>query len=214
MRATMDLIAIYNYNPDVLELLELPEDLDRGTVITNLLMETAELEILYPQYDFLRTAIGEWSKKQLPVWNKLAETLNYEYEPLWNKDYHTSHTETRNLRGTEDISRNLDDDNTFHGTGSGQDLNSVYGFNSSSEAPAEKNTASSTNDSTDNRDVSETVDRDTTDTGTVNNETWERGNIGVLSTQNLIEQEREVDKFNLTDYIINEFKLRFCLGVY
>lgn len=206
MRATMDLIAIYNYDPNVLELLVLPEDLDRGTVITNLLMETAELEIIYSQYDFLRAAIGEWSKKQLPVWNKLAETLNYEYEPLWNKDYHTSHTETRNLRGTEDISRNLDDDNTFHG----QDLNSVYGFNSSSEAPAEKNT----NDTTDNRDVSETVDRDTTDTGTVNNETWERGNIGVLSTQNLIEQEREVDKFNLIDYIINEFKLRFCLGVY
>ena len=42
MRATMDLIAAYNYNPNVLDLLEVPEAIDKATLIDNLLMETAE----------------------------------------------------------------------------------------------------------------------------------------------------------------------------
>jgi hypothetical protein len=112
----------------------------------------------------------------------------------------------------------MDDDNTYSGTNqsSAETLNSVYGYNSSTDAPADKagSSASSTTGSTDNRDISETIDRDTTDTGTINNETWERGNIGVMSTQDLIKQQREVVQFNIIDYIINDFKNRFCLLIY
>ena len=47
MRATMDLIAMYNYDNTILDLMQIPEALDRQTLIDNLLMESAELEILY-----------------------------------------------------------------------------------------------------------------------------------------------------------------------
>lgn len=40
------------------------------------------------------------------------------------------------------------------------------------------------------------------------------GNIGVMSTQNMIEQERRVVEFCMTEYIINDFIDRFCVGVY
>jgi len=218
MRAVADLLSFYQYDNSILSELVLPEGVDRDTLVNNLLMETSELEILYPNFDFLKGAIAAWSRKELPVWTELLKTTQYEYEPLWNKDYRTSHTETRNLAGTEDVSRNMDDDNTYSGTNqsSAETLNSVYGYNSSTDAPADKagSTASSTTGSTDNRDISETIDRDTTDTGTINNETWERGNIGVMSTQDLIKQQREVVQFNIIDYIINDFKKRFCLLIY
>lgn len=218
MRAVADLLSFYQYDNSILSELVLPEGVDRDTLINNLLMETSELEILYPNFDFLKGAIAAWSRKELPVWTELLKTTQYEYEPLWNKDYRTSHTETRNLAGTEDVSRNMDDDNTYSGTNqsSAETLNSVYGYNSSTDAPADKanSSASSTTGSTDNRDISETIDRDTTDTGTINNETWERGNIGIMSTQDLIKQQREVVQFNIIDYIINDFKNRFCLLIY
>lgn len=218
MRAVADLLSFYQYDETVLSELVLPEGVDRTVLINNLLMETSELEILYPDFDFLKGAIGAWSSKELPVWTELLETTQYEYEPLWNKDYRTDHTETRNLAGTEDVSRNMDDDNTYSGTNqsSAETLNSVYGYNSSTDAPADKanSSASSTTGSTDNRDISETIDRDTTDTGTIHNETWERGNIGIMSTQDLIKQQREVVQFNIIDFIINDFKNRFCLLIY
>ena len=40
------------------------------------------------------------------------------------------------------------------------------------------------------------------------------GNIGVTTTQKMIEEQRGVVKFNIIDYIIESFKRRFCLLVY
>lgn len=40
------------------------------------------------------------------------------------------------------------------------------------------------------------------------------GNIGVTTTQQMIEEERRVVKFNVMDYIIDSFKRRFCLLIY
>lgn len=40
------------------------------------------------------------------------------------------------------------------------------------------------------------------------------GNIGVTTTQSMINEQREVVKFNIYDYIIEEFKQRFCIMVY
>ena len=40
------------------------------------------------------------------------------------------------------------------------------------------------------------------------------GNVGVTTTQSMINEQREVVKFNIYDYIIEEFKQRFCIMVY
>lgn len=40
------------------------------------------------------------------------------------------------------------------------------------------------------------------------------GNIGVTTTQQMIEQERRSVEFCMTEYIINDFISRFCVGVY
>ena len=40
------------------------------------------------------------------------------------------------------------------------------------------------------------------------------GNIGVTTSQQMIESERNVVQFCMTEFIINDFISRFCLGVY
>ena len=270
MRATMDLIAAYNYNPNVLDLLEVPEAIDKATLIDNLLMETAEREIIYTNLAFLRQAIGSWSKKNLPVWEELYKTTQYEYNPIWNKDGTVTETETRDLHGTnyhtdntdrvdnltDKNTRNLEDKNTRNfqdketrnlkdkETRDLEDketrnlfdnsLHSVYGFNSSSDAPESKDdanhtgtdrmeytgtdtrdlTGTDTMDHTGRQDIDRTYDEKTSDTGTVKHERVEQGNIGVTSTQSLILEQREVVKINLMDIIIDDFQKKFCLGVY
>ena len=52
------------------------------------------------------------------------------------------------------------------------------------------------------------------DTGTIDTLRTEQGNIGTTSTQSLILEQRDVVKFNIIDYIIREFKDRFCLKLY
>lgn len=55
-----------------------------------------------------------------------------------------------------------------------------------------------------------------TDNGTIDNVLTriEQGNIGVTTTQQMIEAERELVKFNIYDFIIDSFKARFCLLIY
>lgn len=51
-----------------------------------------------------------------------------------------------------------------------------------------------------------------TDTGTITR--TEQGNIGITSTQELIMRQRDVVQFDIYKFITDEFRLRFCIGVY
>lgn len=61
-----------------------------------------------------------------------------------------------------------------------------------------------------------TVDNRSTDTGTIQtvHEGHIHGNIGVTTTQKMIEEQRELVKFNVIDYIIEDFKKKFCLKIW
>lgn len=236
LRATIDLLGLYNYDNTVLATLVLPSDengedlIDRDTLTTNLLMETAELELIYGSVPFMKTAIGAWSAKQVEVWTKLYESMHFEYNPIWNKDGTIDETITRDLAASQDITRtdNLkreDDftrtDNLAH-TDDATTTTDVYGYNSSTGAP--KTLVTVDNDTSDTGTVrnagsstnSGTVRNagSTTDTGTITTSRTEQGNIGLTSTQELIKQQRDIVQFNVMDYIINDFKRRFCLMVY
>ena len=240
MSATLDLIGLYNYNQDLLSELTLPEEIEdkRQILIENLLLDTAELEVIYPDPNFMQKAIGIWSKKQSPIWKELYDTTQYEYNPIWNvdgkvvenhdlkgTDYLTDdHTTTRTH--TDTITRTHNDTLTMNKGAGSTNTHSVFGYNSSTEAPADKDTLTSNGFDSDvhsgtitdahtgsitDKDTG-TRKHDTSDTGDLT--TTRTGNIGVTSTQSLIQEQREVVKLNILDYIINEFKQRFCLKVY
>ena len=234
VRASLDLLGMYKYHPTLFSQFHIPEELDLQTLTDNLLMESAEMEVIYPDADFLEKAIGAWSLKMLHIWQEQYATTQYEYNPIWNKDGSILETETRDLATTEDVSDdNTRTDNLYElqtrnlaGTtsDSGSTTESVVGFNSNTYAPASKDDVTSGGSSTDTGTISvgntgtqtdnRTVDRDTTDTGTITRERTEQGNIGVTSTQSLIKEQREVVQFNVYDVIIKDFITRFCLLIY
>ena len=104
MRANLSLMGMYYHDNTILDNLVIPTGIDSDVLKENLLMEAAELEVLYTDFDFFKMAIGSWSKKQLPVWTELLKTTQYEYNPIWNKDGSISEVITRNLATTEDVS--------------------------------------------------------------------------------------------------------------
>lgn len=244
LRASIDLLGLYNYDNTVLSTLVLPTDeeghdlIDRSTLTDNLLMETAELELIYGSVPFMKTAIGAWSAKQVEVWTKLYETMHYEYNPIWNKDGTIDETITHNLAGTDNRTQDITrTDNLMHSedytrtdnlahTDDATTTTDVYGYNSSTGAPktlvtvdndtsdtgTQRNAGTSSNTGTVRN--AGTDNRSTSDTGTITTSRTEQGNIGVTTTQEMIKQERDVVQFNVMDYIINDFKRRFCLMVY
>ena len=216
----LSLLGMYQYDNTILDNLVLPEALEskRSIIKDNLLIESAELEILLADFSMLKYAIGVWSQKELPVWQELYDTTQYEYNPIWNKDGTYTELETRDLTGHNRSveTRSLAGTSLENGTGSGSTEYDVYGYNSETAAHESQTTESNTYNRENNSTQSGTItdQGSNTDQGTVKRERTEQGNIGITSTQELIEKQRAVVEFNIMNRIIQDFIKRFCILVY
>lgn len=110
-------LGLYNWDSTVFDLMQIPEALDRDTLVKNLLAETAELEVLYPNPVVFKNLVGVWSAKQIDIWNRLYSTTQYEYNPIENYDRH----ETGSDSGTGSTTHSGTDGRTEAITTSGKD---------------------------------------------------------------------------------------------
>ena len=134
IRPLISILTLYQIDDTLFDNMELPArpftdrgyedlfltgwDLNKDTLVENLLMELAELNVLYTDPVFMKYAITTWSKKNKAVWQALYETLFFKYNPIWNKD--------GTLKHTAEETRNLANGLTVSGTGSGT-LNETTG---------------------------------------------------------------------------------------
>lgn len=212
--------------PEVLSGFVVPAAVDRETVINSMCLETVDLELLYSDPRAMKIAIDVWSHRRLPVWTKLEATLHYEYNPIHNYDRteerqsgirrKTQTNQNRDFESGEDIkvSESSTDNNNSDTTTqkAGYDGQRLV----TSERVTEDRTLvhSADNSSSDDIKSTDTLDRDEDET--VNEAAFLRnyGNIGVTSTQQLIEQERQISEFDIVQYIVDDFKSELCILVY
>ena len=83
---SLSIYGLYLYQTDLFDKFKCPTGLDLNLVIDSIVLENAELELLYPDADFMKEMIGLWSRKEQVVWQKMVDTLALEYNPIWNKD--------------------------------------------------------------------------------------------------------------------------------
>ena len=87
-------LGLYNWDQTIFDLMQIPEELDKDTLVDNLLAETAELEVLYPNPVVFKNLVAVWSAKQIDIWNRLYATTQYEYNPIENYNrYETGSTD-------------------------------------------------------------------------------------------------------------------------
>lgn len=242
MRASLSILGLYQRDPTLFDELELPGDMNKDVLIDSILYEAASLEAYYPDPNFMKFMIGRWSFMNQSVWQKLYDTTVLEYNPIYNYDRTeewtenekmldgrtaaSTETETRNLKTGETSRTDSNGDVTTTGTMK-TELN-VSGYNEVTFTPSEETIE--TPDTMTSNNVIVDGTRDSTNTGTVSidkkdTESLDRkrdnlrtgrafGNIGVTTTQQMIQQERETVTFNMYKVITDSFVDRFCLMVY
>ena len=220
--AMLSILALYNYDENIFDDFDVPTGMSKVTAVENILLECAELSLIYTNPEFMKRAIKQWSDKEQKIWQKLYDTENLDYNPIWNVDAEITETETIDRDKTNNIDRELTSAEAGHGATS-DDLdqtttNSVTGYNSTSWQDHEKIALDSgrdvTTDSTRNSSNTDNIDESESEDTERNLTTKRTGNIGVTTTQEMIKQERETAIFNTIDYITQSFKKRFCVMVY
>lgn len=129
-------LGLYNWDQTVFDLMQIPEALDKDTLVDNLLAETAELEVLYPNPVVFKNLVGVWSAKQIDIWNRLYATTQYEYNPIENYNRY----ETGSDSGTGRTTHSGTDTTTETTTHSGKDTLDMSRRNGGTET---ENTTSS-----------------------------------------------------------------------
>ncbi|MBR2511402.1 MAG: hypothetical protein IKL32_00020 [Alphaproteobacteria bacterium] len=187
--ARLSLLGLYQYDNSIFDGIMLPDEIDRDTFRDNLLMTAGELEILYPDADFMRQAIMSWSRMRLHTWECVARVLYEDYDPFVN----IKRDETRTISEQRDLT----------GTNKGTTKTNENAWNDSSRNGVQTGVVA--------------VDLTNTDKGWVTtNETFHvEGDSAIRDAQDIVRMETEVrTDFDLYNYIINDFIHRFCLLVY
>lgn len=83
-KAYISILTLLQYDEDLFENLQLPSVLDKDVFINELVAETAELEVIYPDPEIMSQMIGNWSASRIHSWNKIATVLYEEYDPFIN----------------------------------------------------------------------------------------------------------------------------------
>lgn len=196
---TLSIAGLYKFNEHLFDDMYIPASLDRDTVVASIIMETEGLEALYVDVPFMIDAIKYWSITMRHKWDKLVASMNFDYNPIWNKDGVRMHTEEEN--------KSSERDETVADSTASTSNNFGAGFNTTSGLTnRERDTVQNSGHVKTDDDLKESTKRESKDV--------EQGNIGVTSTQQLIKEEREVADINIYSIIAKDFKHKFCIQVY
>ena len=96
----LSILALNEYDSHLWDNFSVPEQLDKQTAIDYILESCAELELLYSDPDIIKYMIRNWVRTEGHIWEKLAETLDLEYNPIYNLDVTWEETRTPNITRT------------------------------------------------------------------------------------------------------------------
>lgn len=225
--STIDLLEA---DEDLFINLVLPEGVDRDLVIETILEKYGMQALVRPDPSYMKKHIGVWSHRKLWTWTKLYDTLNLKYNPIDNTDKYEDYTDTRTTErttagktastsgGTDSRTEN----ETTSGTRNETTEHDVSAENASYYQPDNRDTTRGSNE--DSRENTARGTTSLTSNGT-NSETENyidtfkhtlhtHGNIGVTTTQQMIEAERESVRYNLVEEIAADYQAAFCLDIY
>ena len=206
----------------VFDELTLPAGIDLETLKGTIFLRCQEFELLYPDPEFMRSAVKIWGMKNYWTFNKWIELINKQYDPLYNKDYFEEYTD--NHQGAESgsgTSSQTDDhtrtDNLKSET-DGTVTHAEKAFNDTYMVDISKDTTDGevkhTGTQRDAGSLSGSYS-DSKNDSYVNNHTYHGyGNIGITSAQELFQRQAEVARFNLYEQIADLFCQEFCIMVY
>lgn len=223
-------LGLCNWDEDLFENMVWPDPfesqddadpvLDKQSFLYELITRTAELEVMYPDPEVMKGIIGFWSKTRVDIWNHLWATTQYEYNPIENYDRIEDGTDKDTHTGTDTNGNTL----THTGTDTVTDETDANHYEAAYNSAASGTDDGLVKTTRDDADNTSTTVYGSTDSNsgsfthghvlTRDHDLHVHGNIGTVTAQKMILEERNIATFNLYDVMIRDFMDRFCILVY
>ena len=194
--------GMYDYgqfkDDDLFSDMIIPSELDREVVVNQILITCGELPVFYPDYEFFKNQIRVWFKRKKPIFDKMVELMNEEFNPLYNYDRHEEYEDSEINKGSSKSKSS--------GNNSSDSTNSATSYNSETLKNTDKNISTSKSDAS----FEGTNDNDRT----LKHKAHLYGNIGVTTSVDMLAQAWDWYNTSIPEIIAEEFKCDFCIGLY
>lgn len=198
----ISLINITQLYPDLFTGITVPTGLEEGLIVDTIMQKYGSLTPIYPEPELFHSMIISFFMRREWNYTKLVETLNFDYNPLENlqREDITTHEENEKTTHNEEENTNSNEN--------GNTENNISGYNTSDYSPDSKQIT----------EYNSGIDKGLNYTHDFNADkkitTTSHGTIGVITSQDMIEKERNVSKFNIYDYIADDFYSEFLIGLW
>lgn len=199
MATLLTLSGLLDWDGEILDGLDycITNVVDDGEIKNRVVYECGMLECVHQNPETLKHAVSQWVSVNKRRWTRLYETTLFCYDPISNYDrteeWDDTNEETENQTGSGSNS------------GNGNSMHNVGAYNNEMQKATEDTaTSSSSYNGTGSKETKKTV----------KHRARIFGNIGVTTTQEMIEAERRVVSFDIFGIIANEFRQQFCISVY
>ena len=195
--------ALLDWDDTLFDGMVLPDDINdddtKKLIVDDIILRHGDTPLFIPEPTVMKYYITSWSTRMLPIFTRMYAACTAEYNPIENYDRQEDRTDT--IGNT----RTLDTNTATTGTNTTED--SVSAENVTTFSPDTKTV--------------ETPDLDVADTGTITDDgsvtvdSHVHGNIGVTTSQQMLESELQlVPKLEIVRIISDSWAAEFCLDVY
>lgn len=189
----------------------MPDGIDKDLLIQVILKECGEMTPVWTDPIFMQDMIGVWSQKWGRTIEKWLAAYNAEYDPIANYDRHEVTNDSTN-RDIETKNTGGYTDNIAH-TGGYTDTETRSAYDSNTYEPHNK-LQRANNNLADNETFTDTRNFRTNDDTAFAHSSHMYGNIGVTTSQQMLEAEYNIAKWNIYENIKDLFMQEFCIMIY
>lgn len=182
------------FGTDIFDGIEIPETVDRDTLIDRIFIRCGEFSIMHTDIEYMHAQILNFFNIHKDTFDRWCNAMAIEYDPIENYNRYEDYSGDGSNSGA----------NSSNGTDSSTETDTKAAFNSSSYEPYEKSVVSGSSNMS----------------GTNSGEYEEKhtshihGNIGVTTSQQMLQSEIELARFNIYKAIADLFADEFCIMVY
>lgn len=186
------------HDKSIFDDIQLPSGIDKETLIERIFIRCGEFSVMHTNPEYFHWQTLNFFRIHYRTFEKWIEALSIVYNPLENydryEDYQGSGSSTNEAGSTSSDQS------------SGTDTRTSAAYNDSGYDPYDKLSSSEGSSGESTMEGSEThQDRHTIRT---------HGNIGVTTSQQMLESELDIDRFNIYQEIANLYADEFCIQVY
>lgn len=196
MRAKLTILGAQQHNANLWDGFNVPVGMDKQTAINKIIYDNVSFGLIYADTNVIMDMITNWCAVNLPNWERAYAALISTYNPIHNYDKHEDWTEESSSTGTSSETS----------TDGGTNTNQKAGFN---QTAGWTDNSKDTYSDSGTKELESGVDEDSNRHGHI------YGNIGVTTSQQMIEAEMELrSRYNVYEMISTSFRSEFCVMVY